>query len=179
MGSEISVEARQSFNRTVAFVGLDGAGKSSIAFQMVTSDKTNKHVPFSTPGVEYWELPMGGSSFRIYDCGRMGRYREQWTYFIKQSDGVSFVIDRTDKERMGRVRQEIADVITLCAAQKIPLLILVNKTDIKPKLTIRDFENSRLCGKSHAKSILFSQYLGNQQLSRIGLLTNMAEDPKD
>jgi hypothetical protein len=32
-------------------------------------------------------------------------------YCIEQSDAVAFVIDRKDKDRMGRVRTEIADVI--------------------------------------------------------------------
>lgn len=138
MGCHISVEASQVFNRTVTLVGLDGAGKSAIAFRMVTSDSGQKYVPISTAGVAYWELPMGGSTFRIYDCGGLGRYRYEWPYYMKQSDAVVFVIDRSDKERMGRVREEIAEVIKECASLQIPLLVLVNKVDLKSKLTVQD-----------------------------------------
>ena len=84
------------------------------------------------------ELPMGGSTFRIYDCGGMGRYRSEWAYYIEQSDAVAFVIDKTDKDRMGRVREEIADVIKQYSELQIPLLILVNKSDMRSKLSTTD-----------------------------------------
>lgn len=154
MGCQISVEASQVFNRTVTFVGLDGSGKSAIAFNMVSNDSSSRYVPVPTAGVAYWELPMGGSTFRIYDCGGMGRYRSEWSYYIEQSDAVAFVIDKTDKDRMGRVREEIADVIKQCTKLQIPLLILVNKTDQKSKLSTTDIATITKINESRLDSMI-------------------------
>jgi small GTP-binding protein len=139
MGPQVSLDSQRVQTRTVAIVGLEGSGKSEIAFRMVSSDASAQYVPIPTPGIAYSEVPMGGSVFRIHDCGGISRYREQWTYYIQQSDAATFVIDRNDKDRMGRVREEIADVITQCESQQIPLLILVNKSDLKNNLTLKDF----------------------------------------
>jgi small GTP-binding protein len=139
MGCGVSVDPQRVLNRTVTFVGLDGSGKSEIAFRMVSNDLSAQYVPIPTAGVSYSEIPMGGSIFRIYDCGGVSKYRAQWEYFVEQSDAAVFVIDRSDKERMGRVREEITEIIAKCASREIPLLILVNKCDIKSNLTLRDF----------------------------------------
>jgi small GTP-binding protein len=148
MGNQISVDSQIAATRTIALVGLDGSGKSSIAFQMVTSHSSEEYVPVPTSGVSFLQASIGGQTFRIYDCGGFGRYRIDWPYYIEQSDAVAFVIDRTDKERMGRVREEIAMVIAKCRRLSIPLLVLVNKTDIASKLTVADFTKITLINES-------------------------------
>jgi small GTP-binding protein len=139
MGCPITVDVAQVFEYTVTFVGLDGSGKSHIVFRLTNNDASRQYVSIPTAGVAYGEFLQGLSTFHIYDCGGLGRYREQWLYYVEQSDAVIFVIDRSDKTRMGRVRAEIADIIKKCKAQDIPLLVLANKTDLRSKLTIQDF----------------------------------------
>jgi small GTP-binding protein len=138
MGCPITVDVAQVFEYTLTFVGLDGCGKSHIVFRLVTNDASSQYVSIPTAGVAYAEFPQGLSMFHIYDCGGLGRYREQWLYYVEQSDAVIFVIDRSDKNRMGRVRSEIADIIKKCKTKEISLLILVNKVDLKSKLTLQD-----------------------------------------
>ena len=124
--------------RTITIVGLEGSGKSNITFHLVATNATN-YVPLPTPGVDFHELQLNSSTFYIYDCGGISRYRTQWPYYISMSDGVVFVIDRTDKERMGRVQEEIANVLEQCQEMQIPLLILINKSDVTTSLTTEDF----------------------------------------
>jgi small GTP-binding protein len=116
---------------------------------MVRADASEEdHVPVPTAGVSFLQASMGGQTFRIYDCGGIGRYRSEWPYYIEQSDAVAFVIDRTDRERMGRVREEIATIIVRCKKLSIPLLVLVNKTDLQSKLTVADFTKITLVNEA-------------------------------
>ena len=141
MGCNLSVEADIDVSNVVTFVGLDGSGKSEIIFSLVNKDPNKKYIPISTAGLEYHELSMGSTYLKIYDCGGTGRYRDLWDQFIRQSDGVVFVIDKTDLDRMGRVREEIESVITICNSFSIPLLIFAHKTDLNSTLTKLDIES--------------------------------------
>lgn len=140
MGCNATAEQSQYISRTVAFLGLDASGKSSIVHQMITTNTTEEYIPIPTAGADYFETSLSASKFCIYDCGGIGRYRDGWEFYIKQSDAVCFVIDRTDKNRMSVVRDEIQIVLRKCQAQQIPILILINKSDKKSLLSINDFE---------------------------------------
>lgn len=126
MGCSLSVEDQDNTACTVCFLGLDNAGKSQIVHRIVSTDGS-EYVPISTAGAEFYDL--SESSLRIYDVGGLGKYRDMWPSFIKQSDGVVFVIDKSDHQRMSRVREEIKDVLTECQRLSIPILILANKCD--------------------------------------------------
>ena len=127
-----------NYTRTITFVGLEGSGKSHIVFHFVAASSAN-FVPLPTAGVEYHECELGASKFQIYDCGGVSRYRSQWPYYISKSDGVVFVIDRTDEERMGRMQEEITEVFRLCEKLNIPILIFINKSDKETNLNADDF----------------------------------------
>ena len=127
-----------NYVRTITFVGLEGSGKSHIVFHFVAASSAN-FVPLPTAGVEFHEFELETSKFQIYDCGGVSRYRSQWPYYISRSDGVVFVIDRTDKDRMGRVQEEIGEVFRLCETHKIPVLIFINKSDKETNLKSDDF----------------------------------------
>jgi small GTP-binding protein len=120
--------------RTVTFVGLDGSGKSRIVSRILDPSSGNSYVSIPTAGVSYHQTHRHGLTICIFDCGGLGRYREQWLTFVEQSNAVVFVIDRTDTARMGRVREEIAQIIEKCHAARIPLLIVVNKCDLESRL---------------------------------------------
>lgn len=137
MGCGSSLD-NSNYVRTITFVGLEGSGKSHIVFHFVAASSAN-FVPLPTAGVEYHECELGASKFQIYDCGGVSRYRTQWPYYISKSDGVVFVIDRTDEERMGRMQEEITEVFRICEQRNIPILILINKSDKETNLNADDF----------------------------------------
>lgn len=137
MGCNMSVDVKGENYFTVTFVGLDNAGKSHIVHKLVNTEGQD-YKSLSTAGCDYKELNMGSTYIRIYDCGGLGKYRELWSTYIRQSDGVVFVIDKSDHVRMSRVREEIQDVMQLCNSLNLPLLILANKTDKDKQLRIDD-----------------------------------------
>lgn len=140
MGCNATAEQSHYVSRTIAFLGLDGSGKSSIIHQMINTNTSEEYIPIPTAGADYYETSLNASKFCIYDCGGNGRYRDGWEFYIKNSDAVCFVIDRTDKKRMSVVRDEIQIIFQICQTQNIPILILINKIDKKSSLSINDFE---------------------------------------
>ena len=36
----------------------------------------------------------------VYDLSGQGRYRDNWSFFYPDVDGIMFVVDSTDKERL-------------------------------------------------------------------------------
>jgi small GTP-binding protein len=141
MGGHVSIRAEYDLHRAVAVVGLDGSGKSQVVFKMLADLSPSPpapYLPIPTAGVAYSEFSEGKLTFGVYDCGGMARYREQWPHFVKESDGVVFVIDRTDSARIVRIREEIAEIIDLCASLDTPLLVLVNKSDLNSEMRVPD-----------------------------------------
>ena len=138
MGCSLSVEDQENSSCTVCFLGLDSSGKSHIVHKLVSTDGS-EYVPISTAGAEFYDIP--SSSLRIFDVGGLGKYRDMWPSFIRQSDGVVFVIDKSDHGRLSRVREEIKEVLTECSRLSIPILILANKSDKEKQLKEEDIRS--------------------------------------
>jgi ADP-ribosylation factor-like protein 6 len=56
----------------------------------------------TTPFLNVEYVTMTGTSEKciVYDLSGQGRYREQWQYFYPDVDGIVYVIDATDTERL-------------------------------------------------------------------------------
>jgi small GTP-binding protein len=147
MGCPLAIDSPRAYDFTATFVGLDGSGKSKIVFRLTTKDAPSEYLALPTPGVTYSEFLQEKSTFRIYDCGGFGRYREQWGYYVHHSDAVVFVIDHTDKDRLARARTELAEVAQKCKARKIPLLVVINKTDLTTKPTAQEVSKTINAGE--------------------------------
>jgi GTPase SAR1 family protein len=68
----------------------------------------------------------------LYHSFLQGRYRESWSFFYPEVDGIFFVVDSSDLERLS-VAQEILQEISRHPGLKdrrIPLVILSNKQDL-------------------------------------------------
>ena len=47
----------------------------------------------------------------VYDISGHGRYRHTWSYFYSKVDGIFFVVDSTDTERLS-IAKELIDSCT-------------------------------------------------------------------
>lgn len=148
MGCSSSQQESTKNASTICFLGLDGAGKSHIVHRILNNDSKD-YIPISTPASEYYEIPE--YNLRLFDVGGLGKYRELWIQIVKQSDGVVFVIDKTDHVRMSRVREEISEVLTECANLSIPILILANKCDLDKTLNENDISSITQISQFHVE----------------------------
>jgi signal recognition particle receptor subunit beta len=86
--------------------------------------------------IENITLPSSNTQCAVYDVSGQGRFRESWSLFYKNVDGIFFVIDASDRERLSMVQDLILELINHpdLANRTIPFLILCNKLDKAPKM---------------------------------------------
>ena len=109
------------------------------------SPYANTEFYHSTPfiNIEKILLPDGSMPCVVYDLSGQvsfphffdfllqGRYRESWSFFYPDVDGILFVVDASDHERLSVV-VEILEVMArhpCLVDRKIPFIILANKSD--------------------------------------------------
>ena len=80
----------------------------------------------------------------IWDVGGQDRVRPLWRSYTRAADGMVFVVDSADVERMEEARVELARVTRTREASGVPLLVIANKQDLPRARSAVDVE--RLLG---------------------------------
>ncbi|KAL4512765.1 hypothetical protein ABPG72_017450 [Tetrahymena utriculariae] len=113
---------------SVLIIGLDGSGKTT----MIRQHANLKSEVFPTAGFEIQYLNCSGinAPVLVYDCSGVGRARDNWRTFYDACDGIIFVIDSTDSQRVTVLKKIIKDVLTdRSIKDKKPILFAFNKQD--------------------------------------------------
>ena len=89
---------------------------------------------FTTPyiNIEEVNLPQNNTYCIVYDMSGQGRYRSSWSFFYPEVDGIIFVVDCNDTQRLpivAEVLEEMARHPNL-QGRKIPFIICGNKKDL-------------------------------------------------
>merc|ERR1712080_375730 len=117
--------------RRVVMIGLDGAGKTTTLCQMKLGEtvETQPTVGFNVEKVYYHK-----TEFTVWDCGGQNKIRPLWRRFFKEADGVVFVIDSADIERLvngyGSAEDELMHLADEERLEGKPILIFANKQDL-------------------------------------------------
>ena len=128
-------------------LGLDNAGKTTILYQMQLGELkvTVPTLGFNVETVKYENL-----NFKMWDLGGQSEFRPYWKCYYEKANGIVFVIDSTDKERLDIAKQELFVLINEEELQGVPIVILANKQDIEGALS--DIEISEMMGLSEIKN---------------------------
>lgn len=112
----------------ILMVGLDNAGKTTILYQLKFG-KVISSVPtigFNVETVSYKNI-----SFTVWDIGGQDKIRNLWRVYFQGSQGIIFVIDSTDRERIPVVKTELMRLLGEDELENVHLLILANKQDME------------------------------------------------
>jgi len=71
-----------------------------------------------------------GVNFMIWDVGGQDRVRSLWRSYTRATDGMVFVVDSADLQRLEEARVELARVARTREAAGVPLLVIANKQDL-------------------------------------------------
>ena len=110
----------------IVMVGLDNAGKSTILYRLHLGDVIETH---PTVGSNVEEVTHRNVRFQVWDLGGQDKLRKVWSTYFVGAHAIILVVDSTDRERIGLVRDELAALGRNDEATAAILLVLANKQD--------------------------------------------------
>lgn len=111
----------------ILMVGLDAAGKTTILYKLKLGEivTTIPTIGFNVETVEY-----KGISFTVWDVGGQDKIRPLWRHYFQNTQGIIFVVDSNDRERIGEARDELMRMLNEDELRDALLLVFANKQDL-------------------------------------------------
>merc|ERR1712178_163877 len=108
-------------------VGLDAAGKTTILYKLKLGEivTTIPSIGFNVETVEYKNI-----SFTVWVVGGQDKIRPLWRYYYQNTQGLIFVIDSNDRDRIEDAREELSKMLNEEEMQGAALLVFANKQDL-------------------------------------------------
>lgn len=90
-------------------VGLDAAGKTTILYKLKLGEivTTIPTIGFNVETVEYKNI-----CFTVWDVGGQDRIRPLWRHYFQNTQGLIFVVDSNDRERIAEAERELLNMVT-------------------------------------------------------------------
>ncbi|CAL8304954.1 unnamed protein product [Lota lota] len=127
----------------IVIVGLDSAGKTSLLYRLKLQEFVNT-IPTKGFNTEKIRVALGGSSraisFQVWDVGGQEKLRPLWRSFTRRTDGMVFVVDASEPERVEEARVELHKISRTVENQGVPVLIAATKQDVAAALTAAQLE---------------------------------------
>jgi len=119
----------------ILMLGLDGAGKTTILYKFKLGEfvRTVPTIGFNIETVMFKNL-----SFTVWDVGGQDKIRHLWRQYMVNAQGLIFVLDSCDKERMKAAKQELDKLMSDPALEDVKLLVLANKHDISSAIPVSE-----------------------------------------
>ena len=129
----------ESYDKRILLLGLDNAGKTSILFHM-RDNSFKETVP--TVGLNIENITYKRYNITFWDVG--GQATKLWKHYFDHIEGVVFVIDSTDEEKLMFAKEELKRVLSDESLGIAPFLLFYNKQDLADKAKPILELNSRL-----------------------------------
>lgn len=138
MGVTISSLMSRFFGRKhsrILMIGLDAAGKTTILYRLKVDElvRTIPTIGFNVEVVEYKNI-----TFTVWDIGGQDKIRPLWRHYYQNVQGIIFVIDASDHERLLEAELELRNIMREDQLRDAVLLVFANKQDLPHTLTAAD-----------------------------------------
>lgn len=116
----------------IVMLGLDSAGKTTALYRLKFDQYLNTvpTIGFNCERIKATGGKCKGTSFLVWDVGGQEKLRPLWRSYTRATDGIVFVIDSADCERMEEARVELLRTVRYPEHSGVPLLVLANKQDL-------------------------------------------------
>lgn len=84
-------------------------------------------------------------SFTVWDVGGQDKIRPLWRHYFQNTQGLIFVVDSNDRERIGEAREELMRMLAEDELRDAVLLIFANKQVCKLLLYCCDLVCHYIC----------------------------------
>merc|ERR1712075_35418 len=127
MGSKVFGKLVGKKDCRILMVGLDAAGKTTILHKLKLGEvvTTIPTVGFNVETVEYKNI-----SFTVWDVGGQDKIRKLWRHYYQGTQGLIFVIDSNDRDRVEDAREELAKILSEDEMRDAVVLVFANKQDL-------------------------------------------------
>merc|ERR1712096_148080 len=111
----------------ILMVGLDAAGKTTVLYKLKLGEivTTIPTIGFNVETVEYKNI-----SFTVWDVGGQDKIRPLWRHYFQNTQGLIFVVDSNDRDRVGEAREELQRMLNEDELRDAVLLVFANKQDL-------------------------------------------------
>merc|ERR1712232_1143766 len=116
----------------ILMVGLDAAGKTTILYKLKLGEvvTTIPTIGFNVETVEYKNL-----NFTVWDIGGQDKIRRLWRYYYQGTNGLIYVVDSSDRDRIEDAREELTKMINEDEMRDAVMLVFANKQDLPNAMT--------------------------------------------
>ena len=115
----------------ILMLGLDATGKTTILYQLKMGE-TVKTIP--TIGFNVETLDYKGLNFTVWDVGGQDKIRVLWKHYYQNTDGLIFVVDSNDRDRMEDAAEELKKMLAEEELKDCAVLVMANKQDLNGAL---------------------------------------------
>ena len=112
----------------VLMLGLDAAGKTTILYQLKLG-LTVETIP--TMGFVYESIQHKNFKLNVWDVAGQDSLRSLWKHYYQNTKAVIFVVDSSDRKRIGLAKDELHKIVSDEELKDASLLLLSNKSDLK------------------------------------------------
>uniref|UniRef100_A0A3P9MVA6 ADP ribosylation factor 4 n=3 Tax=Poecilia TaxID=8080 RepID=A0A3P9MVA6_POERE len=119
----------------ILMVGLDAAGKTTLLYKLKLAEvvTTIPTIGFNVETVEYKNI-----SFTVWDVGGQTVIRPLWRHYYTNTQGLIFVIDSSDSERIKEAADELHRQLEEDELRDVPVLVFANKQDLPRAMPVGD-----------------------------------------
>jgi ADP-ribosylation factor protein 1 len=116
----------------ILMVGLDAAGKTTILYKLKLGEvvTTIPTIGFNVETVDYKNI-----SFTVWDVGGQDKIRPLWRHYYQNTQGLIFVVDSNDRDRIEAAREELHKMINEDELREAVILVFANKQDLPNAMT--------------------------------------------
>lgn len=126
----------------VLMLGLDCAGKTTILHKAGMADvRTIPKIGFNFETGRSRGNFQVDMTFTVLDLGSP-KMREVFRSCYEGVDGLIFVVDSHDRERIGDAAEELGRLMQEVALKNAPLLVLANKQDLPGVMTVPEIQET-------------------------------------
>eukprot|EP01007_Sphenomonas_quadrangularis_P000374 NODE_1219_length_948_cov_541.320356_g1019_i0.p1 GENE.NODE_1219_length_948_cov_541.320356_g1019_i0~~NODE_1219_length_948_cov_541.320356_g1019_i0.p1 ORF type:complete len:183 (+),score=69.70 NODE_1219_length_948_cov_541.320356_g1019_i0:110-658(+) len=130
MGASLAKLIKSMFGKKdvrILMVGLDAAGKTTILYKLKLGEivTTIPTIGFNVETVEYKNI-----KFTVWDVGGQDKLRPLWRHYFQNTNGLIFVVDSNDRERVQQSRDELHKMLSEDELRDAILLVFANKQDL-------------------------------------------------
>merc|ERR1711877_35129 len=113
--------------KSIVMVGLDAAGKTTVLYKLKLGEvvTTIPTIGFNVETVEYKNI-----RFTVWDVGGQDKIRPLWRYYYQGMQGLIFVVDSNDRDRVEDAREELEKMLEEDEMRDAVLLVFANKQDL-------------------------------------------------